>query len=282
MGLAQGKTNSEMLNFATRAVMSAVESGFTLFDNADIYSRGKCEELFGQLLKNKSSLRDSIIICTKGGIRADPHRWDFSHDYIVQACEGSLQRLGVDTVDIYLLHRPDFLADPEEIGRAFSDLTTAGKVRYFGVSNMRPTQVDMLSNGLPFPLIANQVQISLLHLDCLEDGILDQCMSRNMTPMAWGPVAGGYLAGRELPENTPERGRKEDLLNKLDEIAGEYGTSRDVIALAWLRKHPSGVIPIIGTTRPERIKSAARSAEIELSREHWYELLVAARGRPLP
>jgi predicted oxidoreductase len=271
-----------MRNFAARAVMSAVESGFTLFDNADIYGRGKCEELFGQLLKQDSALRDRTIICTKGGIRGDPHRWDFSHDYIVQACEGSLRRLGVDMVDIYLLHRPDYLADPEEIGRAFLDLKAAGKVRYFGVSNMRPTQVAMISNGLPFPLIANQVQISLLHLDYLEDGTLDQCMSQNMTPMAWAPVAGGYLAGRELPENIPEKERKEHLLNKLDEIAGEYGVGRDTVALAWLRKHPGGVVPIIGTTRPERIKSAARAAEMELSREHWYELLVAARGRPLP
>jgi len=282
MKIARGKTDNESLKNATQAVMAAIEASFTLFDHADIYGRTKCEEVFGKILKSDPSLRDNMIIATKCGIRGNPHRWDFSCDHIVWSCEQSLKRLNIETIDIYQLHRPDFLADPEEICHAFCELRASGKVRHFGVSNMRPSQLAMISKALPFPLVVNQVQTSLLHQDCLDDGTLDQCISENMTPLAWAPVAGGILAGKELPDDIPDREAKQALLDKMDEIAEEHGVGRDAVALAWLRKHPSRIIPIIGTTKPDRIHSAAVAAKIELSREHWYELLVSARGQNLP
>ncbi|MCX8089756.1 MAG: aldo/keto reductase [Verrucomicrobiae bacterium] len=180
------------------AILTAYEAGYTLFDNADIYCRGRAEEILGRVLREVSGMRERVLLATKCGIRSagDPHpqspqRWDFSGDYIVSACEASLRRLGVETIDLLMLHRPDYLADPHEIAGAFVQLHDAGKVRAFGVSNFRPSLVRALQAACPLPLLVNQVEISLAQRAALEDGTLDQCLELAITPMAWSPLAGG-------------------------------------------------------------------------------------------
>ena len=273
-----------------RAIIAAFEAGYTLFDHADIYCDGVGEKIFAQALKEAPAMKDRVLIASKCGIRkkgspkADsPYRYDFSADYIVRCCEDSLKRLGVGTIDIYQLHRPDYLCQPAEVAAAFSQLKQQGKAREFGVSNFRPSQVAMLRKACPMPLLVNQVQISLAHLEAFEDGTLDQCLAEKITPMAWSPLHAGQLA-----DIMPIDLRAEDhvlrlaLRETLEHIARERETSRMNVALAWLLKHPSGIMPIVGSTKPERIKEAAKAPALELSREEWYQLLEAAKGARLP
>ncbi len=272
------------------AVQAAYDAGYTLFDGADIYGGGQAEEILGKTLRVVSGMRDRILITSKCGVRhagspqADsPQRWDFSPEYIVSSCEGSLKRLGVETIDLYMLHRPDYLGDPHEIAGAFAQLYDAGKVRCFGVSNFRPSLVNALQAACPFPLLVNQVEISLAQRAAFEDGTLDQCLEKNITPMAWSPLGAGLLgdgARRLLPAQ--EGYQTEAIVKALDEIAGARGVSRTVIAYAWLLKHPSKIVPIVGSTNPDRIREAVKAVDFDLSREEWYRLFVAARGEPLP
>ena len=273
-----------------RAIIAAYEAGYTLFDNADIYARGEAERILGETLKRVSGMRDRVLVATKCGIlppgepvAESPQRYDFSAAHIIHSCEKSLTRLGLETIDIYLLHRPDYLADPEEVGRAFSELKAAGKVRWFGVSNFRPTLVTALQVACPMPFLVHQIEISLSQLAPFTDGTLDQCLIERLTPMAWSPLAGGLLgsgAKKLLPSQ--ENYQPGKVLPVLDSIAKSRGTSRSCIALAWLLKHPSNIQPIIGSTQPERIREAAKAADVDLTREEWYRLLNAARGEPLP
>jgi predicted oxidoreductase len=169
------------------------------------------------------------------------------------------------------------------VGQAFSELKTAGKVRWFGVSNFRPGLITALQVACPMPLLVHQVEISLSQLAPFTDGTLDQCLIEKLTPMAWSPLAGGLLgngAKKLLPSQ--EKYQPDKLLPVLDSIAKSRGTSRVAVALAWLLKHPSKIMPIIGSTQPERIREAAKATELELTREEWYQLLIAARGEPLP
>jgi predicted oxidoreductase len=280
----------EKLAAGRRAIIAAYEAGYTLFDNADIYGRCMAEQLLGRVLGEVPGMRRQVLISTKCGIRLDgeprpesPKRYDLSGEYIVNACEQSLNRLGVETIDLFMLHHPDYLADPHEVAGAFAQLQDAGKVRYFGVSNFRPTLVSALQAACPMPLVVNQVEISLAKLDCLTNGTLDQCLERNISPMAWSPLAGGLLgdgAQRLLPSQ--QSYRTAAIVTALDEIAKERGVTRSVIALAWLLRHPSRIIPIVGSTNPDRIRDATRATQLELTREEWYRLLRAARGEPVP
>lgn len=272
------------------AVLAAVDAGFTLFDHADIYCDGEGETIFGQVLKEVPSLRARVVIATKCGIRKpgvpqpdSPYRYDFSADYIVRSCEGSLRRLGVETIDVYQLHRPDYLMHPEEVAGAFEQLQRAGKVREFGVSNFRPSQLTALQCACPMRLLVNQVEISLLNSSAFEDGTIDQCLAEKLTPMAWSPLAGGMLAdGAKKVLPSQELYPIETAVNALDVLAKARGVSRAIIALAWLLRHPAGIVPIIGSANPASIRAAARADELELSREEWYRLLVAGRGQRLP
>ena len=273
-----------------RAVLAAYEAGYTLFDNADIYCRGEAERILGEVLREVQGMRDRVIIATKGGIRPAgdptpdaPGRYDFSAQHLIQACESSLERLGIETIDLYMLHRPDLLADPQEIASAFSQLRNAGKVRYFGVSNFRPSLVTALQAACPMPLVVHQVEISLARLDAFSDGTLDQCLADKITPMAWSPLAGGLIGGgarQLLPSQKtyqPDR-----FLPVLESIAKARGVTRIEVALAWLLKHPAKIQPIVGSINPERIWKAAKAPELVLTREEWYRLLIAARGEPMP
>jgi predicted oxidoreductase len=273
-----------------RAVIAAYEAGYTLFDNADIYCRGVAETILGQVLKEVSGMRQNVVVATKCGIQPagnptpdTPARWDFTEDHIIAACDASLNRLGIETIDILMLHRPDYLADPHEIASAFAKLRSQGKVHFFGVSNFRPSLVAAVQAACPMPLIVQQVEISLAKLDAFTDGTLDQCFVEHMTPMAWSPLAAGLLANganRLLPAQ--QAYRPEPTVAALDEIAAARGVSRIVVALAWLLKHPSRIVPIVGSTNPDRIREAAKAADVELTREEWYRLLAAAQGQPLP
>jgi predicted oxidoreductase len=273
-----------------RAAIAAYEAGYTLFDNADIYCRGEAEQLLGAALKEVPGMRAAIQILTKCGVRppdyprpGSPHCWDFSAKYILESCEGSLRRLGVETIDIYMLHRPDYLADPHEIAKAFVQLRDSGKVRSFGISNFRPSLVTALQVACPMPLILHQVEISLAKLDAFTDGTLDQCLIEGITPMAWSPLAGGLMgAGAKRLLAAQQAYRPERFIPLLEEIAAAHGVDRTVAAFAWLLKHPSNIIPIVGSTSPDRIRQAVRATEVELTREEWYRLLIAARGEPLP
>jgi predicted oxidoreductase len=273
-----------------RAIIAAYEAGYTLFDNADIYSGGEAERILGEVLKEVSGMRARVLLATKCGIRPvgtphphSPQRYDFSKAHILDSCEQSLKRLGVDTIDLYMLHRPDFLAAPEEIAGAFTQLKSSGKVRYFGVSNFRPTLVTALQVACPMPLVVHQVEISLAKMDSFTDGTLDQCLIEKITPMAWSPLAAGLLGGGAhdlLPSQ--EAYRAEPFLPAIDAVAKDRGASRTTVALAWLLKHPCGIQPIVGSIDPDRIRQAAKADELELTREEWYRLLLAARGEPLP
>ncbi len=273
-----------------RAITAAYEAGYTVFDNADIYCGGEAERILGETLRSVSGMREKVVVVTKCGIRFpgsprpdSPQRYDFSASHILQSCEGSLRRLGIETIDVYLLHRPDYLADPEEVAEAFTSLKRAGKVRFFGVSNFRPTLVTALQVACPMPLVVHQVEISLAKLDAFTDGTLDQCLIEKLTPMAWSPLAGGLLGSGARQLLPAQQGYKvERVLGVLDALARERGVTREAVALAWLLKHPARIQPIVGTVQPDRIRQAAAADQLELSREDWYRLLLAARGEPLP
>lgn len=273
-----------------QAIVAAYEAGYTLFDHADIYCRGACESIHGEVLRDIPSMRKEILIATKCGIRFpgdpnpdSPHRYDFSASHILESCEKSLTRLSVDQIDIYQLHRPDLLMNPAEIAGAFQKLRDQGKVRWFGVSNFMPSFVAALQSMLDFPLVVNQVEIHLGRLDCLVDGTLDQCLERTITPLSWSPLGGGWLgSGGTVAEDHPDCEKRTRLLDTLDAVAAQYEVSRTVMALAWLLKHPTGIVPIVGSANPTNIRDAVRADEVDLDRENWYRLLVAARGAPLP
>jgi predicted oxidoreductase len=270
--------------------IAAYEAGYTHFDTADIYCRGVCEQILGQTLKQVRGMRERIIITTKVGIRFvgdphrdSPHRYDFSAEHILWSADNSLKNLGIETIDVYLLHRPDLLMNPPEIAAAFETLKRAGKVRHFGVSNFSPAFVSAVAAFVPFPILVNQVEIHLGRLDRFTDGTLDQCIERNITPCAWSPLGGGWLgSGKALDPKDPRSEHRQSVLDALDQTAAALGVARTVVSLAWLMKHPSHIMPIIGSNNPANIREAARADEIELSRDQWYRILLAARGKALP
>lgn len=285
---------------AAAAVDAALQAGITLFDHANIYTNTKSETVFGEMLHDRPGLRDRILIQTKCGIRfaedpvpGYPARYDYSYGHILESVEGSLKRLQTDHVDILLLHRPDALVQPEEVARAFSELHRAGKVRHFGVSNHNGWQIDLLRKYVLQPLVANQLELNLLHFDMINEGvmvnqdgvkysaaagILDYCRANEIMVQAWSPVAVGDLIS-PAPK-APARVRR--AAKAVAKMAREKETSREAIALAWLLRHPAGIQPVVGSTKPDRIAASALADGIELSREEWYGLLEASRGASVP
>ncbi len=274
---------------AETAVMTAVESGFTLFDHADIYCDGEAERLFGETLKKQPGLRDKILIASKCGIRfagqpdsLSPYRYDFSKDHIIQSCEGSLKRLGTDHLDILMLHRPDFLGNPNEVAEAVDHLQSKGMIRLFGASNFSPSQIEMYHQA-GANIAVHQIEISLVSHQAISDGRLDQCQQHQITPMAWSPLSRGILGDGLRPDFEHQTSDSASgLLEKVDEIADELGTNRSTITLAWLLRHPAEIMPVIGSTHPERIRQAMQACNIKLSRDQWYRLTEAALGSRLP
>ncbi len=304
MGLGGGWNDAPIDASAVReahaAVDAALEIGINLFDHADIYMRGKAERVFGQVLRERPDLRERILVQTKCGIRFGdspraPGRYDFARAHILRSVDGSLERLGLERIDILLLHRPDPLVDPEEVAGALEELVTRGKVRWFGVSNMSAGQIRLLQHHVTVPLVVNQLEMSLKRTGWLETGVhvnqdaaredtfpegtTEYCRLQNIQLQAWGPLAQGLFSGRPL-DDQPEPVRATAQL--VGDLARERGTTPETIVLAWLTTHPAGIQPVIGTRRPERIRACADAQRLTLSREEWYALYVSARGRPLP
>ncbi len=273
---------------ARAKVETALEAGIDLFDHADIYgvdgggSFGDAEALFGKVLAEAPHLRDRMIIASKGGIVLG-RPYDSSPAWLRQACEDSLRRLQVDTIDLYQIHRPDFLGHPARIAEVLTALRDEGKIRHVGVSNYTPSQFRALQAHLPFPIATHQPQFSCWHHAPLRDGVLDQCLELGVTPLAWSPIAGGRM-GMSVADaaQSAEGQRLADLLTVLDGVAEAQGVSRTAVALAWLLAHPAGVIPILGTQRLERIRSSVQAFDVTLDRATWNAILVAAQGEPLP
>lgn len=269
-------------------IEAALEQGIGLFDTADIYGIddgydvGAAEELLGKVLTESPRLRDRMVLATKCGI-VPGVPYDSSADHVHSACRASLRRLGVERIDLYQIHRPDLLAHPGEVARALTRLRDEGSIREAGVSNFTPSQLDALQHHLPFPIASHQIEASVLRTDALRNGVLDQCLRLDVTPLAWSPLAGGRLGADAVEAGTdPDGPRLRGLLSRLDEVARDRGVGRTAVALAWLWTHPAGIVPIIGTQRPERIAEALRALDLRLSREEWYGLLEASLGEALP
>lgn len=268
---------------------TALENGANFFDHADIYDGGRCESLFGEVVS--PSLRDKLIIQTKCGI-VPGKMFDFSYEHIMRSAEESLKRLKTDYIDVFLLHRPDALVEPEEVARAFDELKVSGKVRAFGVSNQNPYQMQLLQNSLDMPLCVNQLQFGIMHAPMIQAGInvnmynesaigrdggaLDYCRLNKITIQPWSPVQYGFFEGCFIDnERFPE-------LNRImDEIAGRYGVNKNTIAFAWILRHPAKMQPVTGTTNADRLKDYIKATEISLTREEWYDIYRAA-GNILP
>jgi len=260
---------------------AALEAGITLFDTADVYGFdtggfGAAESLFGEALKAKPGLRDAIVLATKGGVEL-PTPYNASAAYLIAACEASLRRLGVERIDLYQIHRPDLLAHPAEAAQALTRLREAGKIAAAGVSNYTAAQAAALQAHLSFPLASVQPEFSPLAAAALENGVLDQAMERGMAVLAWSPLAGGRLAAPAA-----EDVRAVAAAAVLDQIAQRNGVSRTAAALAWLLAHPARPIPLVGSQRPERLREAGDALRVRMTRAEWYEVLVAARGAPMP
>ena len=275
---------------AVRHISNALDHGYNYFDHADIYGGGKSEEIFGKALAADKSLRDRMIIQTKCAIR--PGMYDFSKEHILSAVDGSLKRLGLDSVDVLLLHRPDILMEPEEVAAAFDVLETSGKVRHFGVSNHSALQIQLLQKYVKQPLKINQMQLSITNANMLSvganvnlpnsdginyDGYLrDYCRLNEITIQPWSPLQHGFIAGAFLGNEKYEK-----LNTKIQEMAEKYGTTDSGIAIAWILRLPDNMQPIVGSTNEQRINEIAKASEIVMSRKDWYDIYLAA-GYTLP
>ncbi|KAJ3055055.1 hypothetical protein HK097_011618 [Rhizophlyctis rosea] len=277
-----GKTPEAIL----QRIKKCISLGITTFDHADIYGGGHhgCEKLFGQALRLEPSLRQQIQIVTKTGIRAGatPGHYNLSYDYILKRVDASLEALGVDYVDVLLIHRPSPLMNADEVSRAFQTLKSQNKVHYFGVSNFTPSQFDLLQSRLSFPLVTNQLELHPLTLEPFMDGTLDHLQRLRVAPMAWSPLAGGRLVKATDDDRTIR------VQETVWRIAGEVGkhigseVTADQVIFAWLLQHPSNIAVVLGTNNLERIEAATKSLDIKLTLEQWFFIYEASAGRPVP
>ncbi len=259
-------------------IEQCLEMGVTSFDHADIYGHYTTEEEFGKVLIQKPSIRSRMQLITKCGINiVSPNRpghqiksYDTGSVHIIESVNRSLQNLQTEYIDILLIHRPDPLMNPDEIGEAFAKLKQQGKVLHFGVSNFTPYQVDLLRSRIAVSV--NQIEISLISTDPFFDGSLNQCMIHNIIPMSWSPLGGGKVI------NNIEDERSRKILAVAEILGMKYDITPDQVLLAWLWKHPANIIPVLGTTKPERIKASLDAKSISLTSEEWFLLLRASLG----
>ncbi|MDR2629298.1 MAG: aldo/keto reductase [Spirochaetaceae bacterium] len=276
---------------AERFVKAALDLGANFFDHANVYGDGECEEIFAGAVGMNNTVREKLILQSKCGIRKGI-AFDFSKEHILASTDGILKRLRTDYLDVLLLHRPDLLVEPEEVAEAFGILHAQGKVRNFGVSNQNPMQIELLRKYLRQPIVANQLQLSIVHASMISqalhvnmeddkalnrDGsVLDFCRLNSITIQPWSPFQYGFFEGVFLGSD------KFPVLNaKIDEIAKKYAVSNTTIAMAWLLRHPAKMQPVTGTMNPARLEDCVKAAEINLTREEWYEIYLAA-GNVLP
>jgi len=271
-------------------VRTALDAGINFLDHADVYGGEAhgCERRFAEAMKLSSSEREQFVIQSKAGIVRNGPYFDFSYEHIIESVHGSLEALGTDHLDILLLHRPDALVEPEEVARAFDELSAAGKVRAFGVSNHTPGQIELLRKYVTQPIVANQLQLSITHASLIaqgvaanmqgldqsierDGGIVDYCRLHDITIQAWSPFQTGFFDGPFIgSERFPE------LNAVIDRLAEKYGVPAEAIAVAWIARHPARMQIVLGTTTPERVAASALGSEIPLTRAEWYELFRAA------
>ena len=276
---------------ATKVLETAVDLGINYIDSADIYGGGKSSTIFGQALKQSHVSRDQLFIQSKGGI-VPGQRYDFSKQHLLDAVDGELDRLGVDYLDSFLLHRPDALMDPSEIATAFNELQNSGKVRHFGVSNFNPMQVELLQAELNQKLIINQLQFGVMHTGPIQFGfhtnmqdepsldhdgqIIEYSRLHHMTIQAWSPYQYGNFAGIFL--DNPKFPKLNDAMQQL---ADAKHVTKSAIATAWILRHPAHMQVILGTMNPKHLAENAAGVDVELSRQEWYDIYLAA-GNDLP
>ena len=263
---------------------ACLELGITTLDTAEIYGLYKVEEFIGETLKREPGLRDKFEIVTKAGIyvpcefhpdRKTAH-YNASAARLVKSAEKSLRLLGTDRIDLFLVHRPDWLTSADETAEGLNKLMREGKILHAGVSNYNVHQVELLNSRLDRPLVTNQIEFSLLHMDPIFDGTADQCQRLGIRPMAWSPLAQGRLMSLDNPASVRVHAKSAELADKYG------GASLDQLAYAWILAHPSQPLPIIGTNKLDRLQSTARSTDIQLEREDWYALWEAAQGQQIP
>ena len=261
-----------------------LDRGITTFDHADIYGSYTCEERFGDALALEPSLREKMELVTKCGIvlpsknrpEHKTHHYNTSKKHILASVENSLQNLKTEYIDLLLIHRPDPFMDGEEVAEAFTLLKEQGKVRHFGVSNFKDHQWKMLQSYLPFPLVTNQIELSAYHLENFEDGTLNLCQEKRISPMAWSPLAGGAIFKGEDEKAV----RLQETLTKVQKEIGAKGI--DEVLYAWLLNHPAGIMPIVGSGKKERIQNAIDSLSIHLDHDQWFEILQTSMGHDVP
>jgi len=282
-----GKSCSEMQRF----LHTALDQGAYFFDHADIYGGGQSEAIFGEAtVQDKSIKREELFLQSKCGIRQG--YFDFSKEHIISSVDGILKRLQTEYLDVLLLHRPDALVEPEEVAEAFEALHTKGKVRYFGVSNHKPMQIELLKKYVKQPLVANQLQFSIpvsemvasgLEVNMTTDGatdrdgsVLDYCRLHDITIQAWSPFQmpnwqGCFIDSEKYPK----------LNEELQTLAEQYGVSKTTIATAWILRHPASMQVVTGTASESRLLEIMKAEKVQLSRQEWYRLYLAA-GHILP
>ena len=275
-------------------VKIALDNGINFFDHADIYGGGKCETVFSEAIGMNPTIREKIIIQTKCGIRGG--FFDFSKKHILTSVDNSLKRLKTDYIDILLLHRPDTLMEPEEVAEAFDILKKNGKVKYFGVSNQKPYQIELLQkylNNVNIEILINQLQFSITHTGMIDSGIcvnmkndnsvnhdgdiLEYCRLKEITIQPWSPFQFGFFEGSFIGnlEKFPK------LNEVIDKYAKQYNVTNSAVAIAWLLRHPAKMQPIVGSTNKQRVVEICKASDINLTRKEWYEIYISA-GNILP
>ena len=274
-------------------VETALSVGINAFDLADIYGRGRCEELLGLVLKNRPDLREKMWIQSKCGIRIEEFTYfDFSKEYILQSVDGILERLKIDHLDSLLLHRPDALMESDQVAEAFDLLYKQGKVRDFGVSNQNPMMMELLKKDVKQPLAVNQLQLSAAFTPGFESGfhvnmedsqaamrdgsIFEYCKLHDVVIQAWSVLQFGYFKGNFVGNE------KFQALNQvLDRLAIKYGVTSSTIAISWILRYPAKMQAVVGTTNPKHLREVSQAANFSLTRKEWYEIYLAA-GNNLP
>lgn len=269
---------------------TALANGVNFFDHADIYGKGNAEKVFGDYLRRHKNVRDQMVIQTKCAIHDG--QFDFSKEHILKSVDGSLSRLGVDYIDVLLLHRPDTLMEPDEVAEAFDILEASGKVKYFGVSNQNMMQMELLKTAVKQPLIINQLQFSVTEAGMVTSGMnvnmknaesvmhdgsfLEYSRIKNITIQAWSPFQYGFFKG-----NFVDNDEFPELNSKLAEIGEKYGITKTGVAAAWILRHPANMQLIAGTMNPEHLTQICKAADVTLTRSEWYQIYRAA-GHTLP
>ncbi|MCF2858230.1 aldo/keto reductase [Pseudoalteromonas sp. SMS1] len=291
--------SNKEIAMAQGAVECALACGINYFDHADIYRQGRAEIVFGKILAKSPHLREHMIIQSKCGIRTQHGNnfgcYDFSPQWVSHSVNGILERLGIEYLDVLMLHRPDPLVEIEELGRALTELKQAGKINHIAVSNMNGHQIALLQSAVDMPIIANQIEMSLSKLDWIDDGVmvgtygnhqidfvsgtLEYCQLNSVQLQAWGSLSKGMFCEQGLYSSNQNVRNTAELVKQL---SNKYQVEREAIVLAFLMRHPAGIQPVIGTTNVNRIRNAVGALGINLERHDWFNLYVTARGEVLP